>query len=395
MRPGIRFWRMLGLSSLLIGLAGCPQGGSGLPGEVYALGEWVRGSKVYALESGDFLVGGLEKIPLNSGVRVAAFRLSSSFSLDWVTAASLPFAPTLSSPLRFVAPLPGGGAVVAGIDSESVSANSRMRVVSVNDTGNIIWDKIIGESSLVPLMVSTSAFGDILVAGVETTGFVTVQSFLLRLSEAGDVLAFKTCITGTPRFVELLRLTEETVLLAGSTGLPDTSDNDINTIISTISLEAEDFNNQLFDFGKTETVRSLASYPAGGYVLAISDVDGPQIVRLDDAFQVVWVTTDFLDGTVGNESENAWDVAVTPDGLIGVTGTKRRVDYIAQTIPVIREASFVALLDGAGERLWKTNISGTNLYGIAHTAQDTFVATGVTSGGNLHVVEIDMNGNPL
>lgn len=386
---------------LTFAVAGCPQSGSGsqTPGSVFDLSLLTRGRAVQQYTDGSYFISATAWYANEKDLRGLWAILDESFRLQAVSPGSSPFAVEESSEPVLARVLGDGRVIETGVTVGLLEVGdeiARLRIVLRDDSLNPVWDVEYGDSLWAPFDLAQTEASSILVL-VQIRGYsvVTGNAVLnIRLSD-GEVLHRWDLPSDFRSAYRLTALSDGGWVVCGR------GDWDNGSNLDTIIVRYDNAGNVLWskafavDPLSRDTGRGIVEAENGDLVLAITGSHVSGVLRVSPDGAVVWLASDFLLPDSGNESDEVWDVAITPGGMIAVIGTERRVDYIAQTIPVVRESSFVALLDSEGNRIWKTNVSGTNFFGVTYTLQNTLVVTGTTSGGDLHVVEVDMDGDVL
>lgn len=397
-----RFLWNLSLGLLCLSLAGCPQGsGPGnAVGRAIGITHITNGYRVVPLVNGGFVVSGTCLTAAKSDWRVFRAELTDDLQLVEAEFENLPLVVEPYSGPKTVALLPDGGWIVAGLTQALDGPGrdmSRLTIERRDNVGGIVWSESYGEPTLAPFDVLYRGNNVVQVVVQDRDDSLVYGAYILNVDIASGALDSTWDISSpfNKAFCLAGAVNGDTIEAGLGQLEPNTG---LGVVVRRIGSGGEFLWTVRVDLDpdKEDTPRSIAEAPNSDLLLAITGADVAGVARLSSEGQLLWARSDFLDGAAsGYKDDDVRDVVVTPDGYIGVTGTETQITYIAQTIPVTRKASFIALLDGDGNRIWKTTIAGANLYGLAYTAQDSFIATGGTSDGKLYVVEVDMDGNVL
>jgi hypothetical protein len=233
-----------------------------------------------------------------------------------------------------------GGYVVAGV-TESFGAGGRdFYVVKLDSSGNVLWTKTIGGSSLdIANSIIQSSDGGYVVAG-RTWSFGAGHSdmFVVKLDSSGNVQWTKTIGGSSWDYANsIIQSSDGGYVIAGGTG----------------------------SFG-------------AGY-------DDIYVVKLDSSGNVMWTKT-----IGGSNYDVAYSIIQSSDGGYVVAG--RTESFGAGYVDI-----YVVKLDSSGNVLWTKTIGGSSwdeASSIIQSSDGGYVVAGWTSRyGGIYVVKTDSNGN--
>jgi uncharacterized delta-60 repeat protein len=219
--------------------------------------------------------------------------------------------------------MPDGGLAVAGAlgrraESGMPPFGGNGWVVRLSSSGNLIWERLVGESGMVLTSVAALADGGIIAAGVNVDTLIH-QEWLFRFDADGKLLGEKIIAAGESRQAQTIAtLPDGGCAVAGSLA-PEKGTSARKAWVARFDAGM----NLLWD--KTYGNRlggTITALPDGGFALAgIKDrgrfgLFDAWVARLEANGNLVW------EETYGGSIEDwATSIAVTPDGSVAIGGT--------------------------------------------------------------------------
>ena len=380
---------------LTLSLAGCPRGG-GQVGWVFDLGHiWDSGSKVSPMGSDRVLVAGTVKLTPGTvdGPWVFAAEIGLDGKVKRVVDDDPPINVNFGNNAGLAANASDGSIYLVGNDDEYVPGSEigMLRVLKVSPTNEVEFDVLLGDMTMLPGAVKVASSGNLFVSAMRTLGRASHGTIIFELNPFGEVLNSILLDEVATAHTDIEELQSGSFALTGSSGAA--TGDDLDFILSKVDASLQTIDWHLYDLGEHERGRALAEAPNGDFVIVGTTGSQGAIIRTDSEGNLLWSRTDFLDPNAGNESDEVWDVTITPEGNIAIVGDGTTFDNIAGFFPVITRSSFIALLNPDGDLIWHTKLWG-DAYGLTQTQRGTFMTTGNDPGVRfLTLIEVDMSGH--
>jgi uncharacterized delta-60 repeat protein len=295
--------------------------------KTYGGSETSLAHSIVALPDGGFAVAGQRRIErifsrvdrevVNPSTGEAwIFRLDADGKVLWEKT----FGNALSNIATAIASLRDGGFVAGGAIGQRKDGEfgGKAWVVRLSSSGDLIWERAVGESGSMLTFVAALPDGDILAAGTKDER--SRRGWLFRFDADGKLLWEKPAVADEKRSgSKLAILPDGSFALAGGLAL-EKGTSDRKAWVTRFDAGA----NVLWD--KTYAVKGLGvsqiiALPGGGFALAGMTARGRfalydgWVARLDANGGLAW------EETYGGASEDfATDIAVTPDGSLAVGG---------------------------------------------------------------------------
>jgi len=408
----------LGVTVVLLGvLAGCPMGTLGIPGEFdfrvlgwrYGFSDVDYGHTIDETPGGGYFTVG-QTAPLQGmlqNLEVICLKVSASGALEWHRIVEGLHPQSGSGPRAQGVLACDSGAVLAGLtaaQSHPTDYDGRLRIVRLNPSGETIWDRAYHpEQQWIPQGIARATDGGIVVSLLEGGLFTTGAERLMKADGQGNVVwdvPLET--TRTYKRLEDLKATSDGgYVLAGHSLAPGTGSGRYDVSIAKTDSHGNVQWWRHYDIPGSQQGFAVDIAPDGGYVVAGTSGPEPYAIRTDSNGNLLWARDDIIDVDVTDPSSpdyEVWDVAVTPDGCIGIAGLGESVTYHGVPFPEIVRGGFILELDPNGNLKWYTQFDErqvSQIYGIAVTSDGNYVTTGVSAYAEIQVLKIDRSGNVL
>jgi uncharacterized delta-60 repeat protein len=289
-----------------------------------------------------------------------------------------------------------GGYVVAGKTASFGAGVYDFYVVKLDSAGNVIWTKTIGGSDFdeASSIIQSSDGGYVVAGRTQSFGAGWDDFYVVKLDSSGNVIWTKT-IGGSSidRAHSIIQSSDGGYVVAGETW----SFEAVNADFYVVKLDSS--GNVLWT--KTiggsgfDVAGSIIQSSDGGYVVAgetssfgAGDVD-IYVVKLDSAGNVQWTKT-----IGGSGNDFARSIIQSSDGGYVVAGRTRSFGAGYDDIYVVK-------LDSSGNVMWTKTIGGSKwdeANSIIRSSDGGYVVAGYTASfgaGNddFYVVKMDANGN--
>ncbi len=381
-----------------ITFTGCPQNSGPTPGQSYHFPSvnWQRGHRIEEMSGGGFFIAGDASYG-DSVPRVLGVKLDADRSVIWASDGTAPFTRSVYDISGLAFSACDGSVTMAGLDMPMTNSGtpvSHLRIMQVNETGDVLWDNTYGEQSFVPRAALELTDGQVAIAAYNNSWGVNRAGLYLRLPKDGSSVEVHELSPESFWPVTSIICSDGGVAVAGLGGIPNVS---TSTEFVVVKLAADGIEQwqKIVDINGNDDVTSLAEAPNGDFVLAGTHGEGLSFVRISPDGEVVWVRDDiFPDTGPGTVSTDVWDVDVSDTGDIVFVGHTERWVYLTLWPISVTYSNYIALLDGNGDVRWKTTVGDARLYGVTATAEGTFMATG-NVGTDLVLIEVDSEGNVL
>ena len=262
--------------------------------KTYGSGETSFAHSVVALPDGGFAVAG-QRSKDGSTDDAWIFRLNANGEVLWEKVFGGSFVNIAAS----VAVMPDGGIVAAGITGQrkhhgSLTEGGNAWVVRLSSSGDLLWEKRIGEDSIKLTAVAALPDGGVIAAGAKD--YPTYQAWLFRLNSDGKLLWEKPIAAGEHRWgTKIVVLSDGGFALSGWLA-QEKATGDRKPWVSRFDKDA----NLLWDktfVGKGMGASAITALSDGGFALAGMTVRGrfglydAWVARLDANGDLVWEQT--------------------------------------------------------------------------------------------------------
>ena len=310
----------------------------------------------------------------------------------------VPFHPDFGARHGLVADGPEGSVYVVGMTDaaagQTLFFGGQLRIQRRTWSGDVVFDQLIPEFSFIPLAAKSDSSGNVLVSCFFSDNNNTSidSANLFTVGRDGAVVKENELPRGINSFSSISLAPDGKITLGGQGNIaPPDSLNFLLWVPEDGQPQSQVFQ---YNLGGIDRGEALAIAPNGDFILAgTTDVQGV-VIRVDPSGNLVWARMDFLDQNAAGQGDEVWDVTVTPDGFIAVVGQETTFDNLFGTFPVVNRRSFIALLDGDGNLVWKTGLGKSTISGITYTQAGTFMTCG-NYGDSLNLIEIDRNGKVI
>jgi hypothetical protein len=285
-----------------------------------------------------------------------------------------------------------GGYVVAGRTWSFGAGHSDMFVVKLDSSGNVQWTKTIGGSSwdYANSIIQSSDGGYVIAGGTGSFGAGYDDIYVVKLDSSGNVMWTKT-IGGSNYDVaySIIQSSDGGYIVAGYTGSFGAGYADIYVV--KLDSSGNVLWTKTIGGSSRDEASSIIQSSDGGYVVAgwTSSFGAGgydfYVVKLDSSGNVLWTKT-----IGGSDNDFAYSIIQSSDGGYVVAG--RTESFGAGYVDI-----YVVKLDSSGNVLWTKTIGGSSwdeASSIIQSSDGGYVVAGWTSRyGGIYVVKTDSNGN--
>jgi uncharacterized delta-60 repeat protein len=276
---------------------------------------------IVALPDGGFAVAGRvdQKLADNTTGDAWIFRLDGDGKLLWEKT----FGGTLVRDPVAIARMHDGGLVVAGAPGQRLDGSRTLGgkawVVRLSSSGDLIWERMVGEGGSVLTFVAILPDGDIIAVGWKDEP--SRQGWLFRFDADGKLLSEKPTAADEKRSGSKIAVLPDGGFAVAGWWSPEKHSSDSKAWVTRFDAGMNLVWDKTYAAKGWGGASAITALPDGGFALAGMTSRGrfalydAWVARLDANGGLVW------EETYGGATEDyAQDIAVTPDGSLAVGG---------------------------------------------------------------------------